>query len=179
MGDLIIINGRSNSGKDTFVELCADIYGQVYNVSTVDIIRKASALLGLADVKTSEDARNFMGELKQLANKYNDHSYNYIHEQYLNIKNTAEEILETDEFTMFIHTRESKEVKRFVDRYSKTDNVVTVLFESPLANTSSTNMPDKTIYDYNYDITINNDGTLDELRDKAIKFMKEVRQYAD
>lgn len=176
MGNIIIINGRSNSGKDAMCEICADVYGQVYNVSTVDIVRQASKLFGLSDTKTDENSRNFMGELKRLVDKYNDHSYNYIHEKYLNIKNTAEEILETDEFTMFIHCREPKNIQRFVDRYSNTDNCITLLFKAPFENDSETNIPDKDVYNYKYDYTIRNNGTLDDLREKVIRFIKTIKE---
>lgn len=166
---MVVINGLSNSGKDSFCEFCGDyIYTKTF--STVDIVRKASSLFGLSDTKNNLEHRNFMGELKQLVNRYNDHSFEYIKEQYESFKEHTNYLLDDDEFFIFVHSREAEEIERFKSEF----NAITVLITSPNIVENPNNIPDKTVMSYSYDYIINNNGELEDLQYKALKFTKEV-----
>ena len=173
MGNIVVINGLSNSGKDTLCDMCGDIT-HVYNISTIDKVREASKLLGCISAKNSSHDRNFLGELKQLAIKYYNHSEKYIHSRYLNIKKSTAEVLDEHDFTMFIHTREPNEIEFFKNKYKDTDNVVTLLVKSSFSDKITDSIPDKEVYNYTYDYIIDNDSNLKGLRDKANLFMKEL-----
>lgn len=78
--------------------------------------------------------------------------------------------LEPEKFYLFIHCREPKEIQRIVNTY----NAKTLLIKrGELVVTS--NHADANVNDYNYDFVINNNGSLEELRDKAKLFMGALR----
>ena len=70
---IIIINGQGRSGKDTVCEYIKEIVVNVTYISTIDKVRVAGSLLGCYG-KTIED-RQFLHDLKMLASKYYNHSY--------------------------------------------------------------------------------------------------------
>lgn len=166
---MIVINGLSNSGKDTFCEFCGD-YIYTKSFSTVDIVRKASSLFGLSDTKNNVEHRNFMGELKQLVNKYNDHSFEYIKKQYNSFKEHTNYLLEDNEFFIFVHSREIEEIERFKKEFG----AISILVKNPSIPENPNNIPDKNVMSYNYDYIIENDGTLEDLHNKALKVTKEI-----
>lgn len=166
---MVVINGVSNSGKDSFCKLCGDfVYSK--SLSTVDIVRRAAKLFGLDDTKNKVEDRNFMGELKQLVNKYDNHSFKYIKKQYESFKDHANYAFTEDEFIVFVHSREPKEIEEFKQQFGAT----TLLFLNPNIIPNLNNIPDKEVMNYKYDRIIINDGTLDDLKEKALNFTEEL-----
>lgn len=155
----IIINGTGGSGKDTFVKFCSE-FVRVMNISSVDIVKEAAKILvGWAGQK-DEKSRKLLVDLKQLSIEYNDAPTQYIQEQYENFKKSNFEYL-------FIHIREIDEIKKIKDLL----NAKTLLIKNPRVALITSNDSDGNVYKYNYDFTIENDGTLDDLKQKAKNFI--------
>lgn len=171
---MVIINGLSNSGKNTFCEFCGDII-YTKSLSAVDVVRKASQLFDLADTKNKVRDRNFMGELLTLVDKYNDHSFCYIEKQYNSFREHVNYALNDEEFIVFVHSRDPKKIDRLKEKFSAT----TVLFLNPNIDIDPKNIPDKDVMNYEYDYIIENNGTLQELQEKALNFTKEIMNGID
>lgn len=166
---VIVINGKPQSGKDTFCkyvekwceenekectiwstidfekELFADITGREYNLNS----------------ETIESDRAFLSEFKQLLNKYFDITY----ESFINLIDFFPGVL-------LIHSREWDEILNF-GIYCEQNNIpfITLYIDNPNGKEYNNNS-DKNC-DNNkeeYDIIIENTGTLEELKENAKQF---------
>ena len=69
---------------------------------------------------------------------------------------------------MFIHIRDIPEIRRMVKKYPC---IKTLLVKNDRVKIITSNVADANVEEYNYDFIINNNGTLDELREKAREFV--------
>lgn len=159
---IVIINGTGGAGKDTFVSFCSEITG-VLNVSTVDKVKEAAKVLVGWNGEKDEISRKLLVDLKQLSIAYNDAPTKYI-------CNMAEEFQNSDNNLMFVHIREADEI----EKAKKILNAKTLLITNPRVKLITSNDSDGKVNEYNYDYYIVNDGTLDDLKDKASKFVEEL-----
>jgi len=156
---VIIINGTGGSGKDTFVEFCAK-FAKVTNISSVDKVKEAAKILVGWNGEKDEKSRKLLVDLKKLSIEYNNYPAKYINEQYELFKNSKSDYL-------FIHIREIDEIEK-----TKTLlNAKTLLIRNPRVALITSNDSDGNVYNYKYDYTIENDGTLEELKQKAKEFV--------
>lgn len=155
---IFIINGSGGAGKDTFVNIISK-YIPTVNYSSVEKIKEAAKLLGWDGSKTEKD-RKFLSDIKVLSSEYNNYPY-------ISIQSKIEDFLEDsiNKF-LFIHVREPSEIARIVKEYP----VTTVLVKRSEIKHITSNMADKGVFDYDYDVIINNDEGLTELNEKAIEF---------
>lgn len=157
---VIIINGTGGSGKDTFVEFCSE-FAKVKNISSVDKVKEAAkALVGWKGEK-DERTRKLLVDLKQLSIEYNDYPTIYAKDQYEEFKNSALQYL-------FIHIREIAEI----EKVKKILNAKTMLVRNPRVALITSNDSDGNVYKYEYDYIIENDGTLEDLKQKAKNFVQ-------
>lgn len=158
--NLVVINGSAESGKDELVKFIQEIYIGVLNMSTIDPVKEALIKLGWNGEKTPED-RQWMVDTKQRwIQRYNGYAcVNYVEREYNALKdyNTV----------MFMHCREPEEIQKIVNRIP---NTTTLLVKSN-RGIPFDNGADDVVDNYNYDHVIINDGTLDDLRKSAYKFM--------
>ena len=159
---IVIINGTGGAGKDTFVTFCSEITG-VLNVSTVDKVKEAAKVLVGWNGEKDEISRKLLVDLKQLSVDYNDAPTKYI-------CSMAEDFENSDNNLMFVHIREAREI----EKAKKLLNAKTLLITNPRVKLITSNDSDGKVNEYNYDYYIVNDGTLDDLKDKASKFVEEV-----
>ena len=157
---IIIINGMGGSGKDTFVEFCAK-YAKVMNVSSVDKVKEAAKILVGWDETKDEKSRKLLVDLKRLSIEYNDYPTKYILQ-------SSKEFLTNDKDILFIHIREINEIEKI----KKLLDAETLLLSNPRVKKITSNSSDANVDNYNYDIHIENSGTLEELEQKAIEFIK-------
>ena len=158
--NVIIINGTGGSGKDTFVEFCGK-FTNVVNISSVDKVKEAAKILVGWNGEKDEKSRKLLVDLKRLSIEYNNYPSKYIWEKY-------NEFMESDARYLFIHIREIDEIIKT----KKMLNAKTLLVKNPRVELITSNDSDGNVYNYNYDYVIENDGTLDDLKEKAKQFIR-------
>ena len=172
---IIVINGSGGSGKDTFVEMCSG-FTDIINISSIDPVKESlSSLVGIDYVEgvteKTEELRKLMSDLKQISVQFNDYPFKWICGVISNFSISENMIL-------FIHCRESSEINKIIN-YAK-ENYPDIITESLLVKSSrvkpiESNASDRDVNDYPYDYLIQNDCTLDDLRNKAYVFINELK----
>ena len=158
---IVIINGSGGVGKDTFVEFCEE-FAKVKNISSVDKVKEAAKILVGWNGDKDDKSRKLLVDLKQLSIEYNDYPTVYI-------KDESDQFLENSEQEMmFVHIREISEIEKL----KKLLNAKTLLITSTRVAKITTNNSDANVDKYEYDYYISNDGTLDELKEKAKSFVQ-------
>ena len=159
---IIIINGSGGVGKDTFVEYCSE-FANVKNISSVDIVKEAAKILVGWNGEKDEKSRKLLSDLKLMSIDYNNYPITYIKQQSEEFKNSKEQQI------MFVHIREISEIQKVKELL----NAKTLLITSNKVKKIVTNTSDANVEKYNYDYHIENNGSLDELKEKAKKFVME------
>jgi dephospho-CoA kinase len=166
---VIIINGSGGSGKDLFVKLVSNIYIDCINLSTVDKIKEiAKNNFGWKGEKTNK-SRKFLSDIKRVWKEYNDGPFNDI----INKIKTYEESNNNKDIIYFVHSREPKEIKNFVNYYK--DKCVTLLIKRENIDIPN-NDSDINVEKYNYDYIIKNNSSIEKLQKKALKFLKKIKK---
>ncbi len=160
--NIVIINGTGGAGKDTFVSFCSE-FVKVLNVSSVDKVKEAAKILVGWNGEKDEVSRKLLVDLKRLSVEYNDAPTKYI-------KSMADEFKNSDDELMFVHIREAEEI----EKTKKLLNAKTLLISNPRVQLITSNDSDGKVNEYKYDYYILNDGTLDDLKNKAEEFIKEL-----
>ena len=168
---IVVINGAPTAGKDAFVSLCQKYLLWCGNFSTVDFVKEVAAYCGWDGTKTPEN-RAFLSDLKDLLTEWNDIPYKKIEQAILRYEGEAKIYdFESDDVLCFVHCREPWEIQKFVDRLG----AKTLLIRRPEVETNEqSNHADAGVFNYNYDYTIENDGTLWDLEKKAANFILEL-----
>lgn len=87
------------------------------------------------------------------------------------MKNKIKEFVRNDEGqVLFLHIREPEEIKRVVDEFEA--KTILVVRDSVIKITS--NVSDKNVFDYHYDVVIENNGTVEDLKERVKQFVNEV-----
>lgn len=157
---VFIINGSGGCGKDTFVSFVSDI-SYTTNFSSVDKVKEVARIIGWNGGKTEKD-RKFLSDLKLLCTDYNDMPLN-------SMKDKFNEFLNSDSNFLFLHIREPEEI----EKAKKIFNAKTILIKRGAIEHITSNMADANVFNYDYDIIINNDKCLNEFRDKAFNLVKD------
>lgn len=161
---IVIINGMPRAGKDAFCEFCAK-HSIARTYSSVDYIKSVAKYLGWDGVK-DERGRKFLSDLKDAATAYCDLPM-------LKMMEFRDMIEETIPYTdiIFFHIREPAEIARAKKEF----NAITVLIKRPDAEKIASNHADREVEDIDYDYTVYNNGTLDELDWMANQFCNRVQ----
>lgn len=151
-----IINGSGGKGKDTFVRYVSEKVNTM-NVSSVDLVKEAFKILGWDGEDKSEEARYVMAEMKKLSVLYNNGPINYMTQKYL-------EFMESDYQVLFLHIREPKEIAVAAGLFE----AKTILVKNDRVEDIKTNSADGGVYNYEYDIEIDNCSDLEVLKNKVV-----------
>ena len=158
---VFIINGSGGCGKDTFVSLIADSFPTI-NYSSVDKVKEIARIIGWSGGKTEKD-RKFLSDLKSLCTDYNDMPLNCMKKKY-------EEFMNDDEIVfLFLHIREPENIEKAKNLF----NAKTILIKRNPVELITSNMADANVYNYDYDIVINNNYGIEELKEIAFNFAKD------
>ena len=169
---VVVINGLPTAGKDEFCNMCKQIRGNyIHSISTVDTIKEIAKMIGWDGIKDGR-ARKFLSDLKDLTTEFNEFPLRST------IKRVEEIYREveiygglTEKIVVFIHSREPQEINKFKGMLGAT----TLLIRRPeIENQETTNHADKEVFNYEYDYTIINDGSLEDLYDKAREFLNTI-----
>lgn len=102
---VVIINGKGGVGKDTLCNIIGKKYA-VKNISSITPIKEIAKIGGWKGGKENKD-RKFLADLKKLFIDYNDLPFLYL-------KKEMESFLLNEYDVLFIHIREIKEIKKFL-----------------------------------------------------------------
>ena len=177
---VVVINGKGGCGKDTFVSMCYKLLNQnqtkcclCYNLSTVDLVKEAAAVCGWAGEKDPA-SRKFLSQLKDILTEWKDLPFQDVVERTLRIQHKTEISGCVDDAIVFIHCREPHEIQRLVDELGARSLLIR---RAAAESVEQCNHADNGVLDYEYDFTIDNNGTLDQLKEKAKAFLSVI--FAD
>lgn len=159
---VFIINGSGGVGKDTFVDLISKVSNfSVMNFSSVDKVKEIAKIIGWNGGKTEKD-RKFLSDLKLLCTDYNNMPFNSMSDKVKEFNNSKAKML-------FLHIREPEEIEKARIAFG----AKTILIKRDSIKQITSNMADGNVFNYQYDIVINNDGNLSDFKKKAIKFIND------
>lgn len=168
---IFVINGSAGVGKDTFVDAVEraleDINKDywVENYSSVTRVKQIAESCGWnSEVKTEKD-RKFLSDLKLLLTEYNDLPFKdlgyvvegFLHDGFENSK------------LLFLHIREPEEIAKAERAF----NAKTILIKRDSVKHITSNMGDENVYNYDYDIIVENNGTFEDLQETARLFVSD------
>ncbi|MDR0220196.1 MAG: AAA family ATPase [Lachnospiraceae bacterium] len=159
----IIINGCGGAGKDTVCGIAAKHY-RVVNVSSIDPVKQAAALLGWAGGKDAR-SRRFLADLKQLSADYNNYPTRYLSERHQAF--LADEAAEI----FFAHIREAAQIDQF--KKAVGGECVTLLITRAGVSRHH-NEADDNVGNYQYDYCFDNSGALETLEERFVDFLKTI-----
>ncbi len=169
---IFITNGVAKSGKDTFADFLK-LEGSKRNIivrkySTIDEIKECAMMLGWNGIK-SDSSRKFLSDLKFLASKHFDYSFNYIKD--IISKHEMFTLDKTKKIIIIIDIRESEEIKRVVETFPQVKTILIKRETTDFVEITS-NEADNDVYNYNnYDYTLINDSSLEDFKVKSINFL--------
>ena len=166
MVKVVIVNGMPESGKTTFQETCQHICSmvtvtKVHIMSSVEYVKQVAYDLGWDGTKTNRN-RKFLSDLKRALTDWDDVVFKKIKER-LYLLDCSEY-----DYIVFIDIREPSEIERAV----KELNATTVLIKrDSVEDREYTNSSDSHVFDYEYDVVIDNNGDLQDLTKSAEEFL--------
>ena len=177
MVKVVIINGLATVGKSTFCAMCAEYCKDrsepihCYELSTVDFVKEVANYAGWDGVK-DEKGRQFLHELKMSMSRYDDIPTKKV-AQAIQYYTDAHPL---DNFVFFINARESADIAN-LDTYIKSNygwDVTKLLLRNDKKAVSEVPELVDDIFKPDYDCTIMNEGSLDELRKSASRFIEDL-----
>lgn len=166
---IFIINGQNESGKDSFVKFICNYDKKITEKDRItytafdERVKNIAEKCGWHNEKTSR-ARAFLNDLEALLEAYNDLPYQSIVQTikmnelvYDNNKNLIKPFL-------FINVKKPKDI----DRLKKDFDCTTILIKR--GDSECYNEEVDNILNYQYDFVIENDRTLEDLKDAAESF---------
>lgn len=182
---VVIINGKSQSGKDTFCKYAQgycddDESANTLIISSVDPLKEMLTQLGWDGTKTDE-IRDMLMCMKQLWVQNQDGPTMFLFNNILEFHKACT----GEDNIVFVHIREPEEIKKLVNALTGFESMgidVISLLVIRKGGEDTPNQPAETrksddealINSYNYDITINNDGDLIRLQELAAEFVDKL-----
>lgn len=169
---VFVVNGQGGSGKDTFEKMVRDAGNEdCYNFyryaksSIIFPIKRIAESIGWKESKEMRD-RLLLSRLKDLLSEYNDSPYQ-------TLKKEIESYKEKGIENLFVDAREPSDIERL----KKDFNATTILVKRGNMKHYG-NHADDGVFNINYDIVIDNNGTIAELKEKAKEFYFNYIKYA-
>jgi hypothetical protein len=156
---IFITNGTGGCGKDTFASMVGEVV-PTFKFSSIDCVKNIAKLCGWVGGKSEKD-RKFLSDLKLLTSAYSDMPFK-------SIEFAIGGFIESKHYqVMFIDIREPNEIERAKIEFG----AKTILIKNDRVAPITSNMADANVNNYNYDIVIENNGTLADLRETVQKFV--------
>lgn len=182
---VVIINGKPQSGKDTFCGFAQgycddDESANTLIISSVDPLKEMLAQLGWDGTKTDE-IRDMLMCMKQLWVQNQDGPTMFLFNNILEFHKACT----GEDNIVFVHIREPEEIKKLVNALTGFESMgidVISLLVIRKGGEDTPNQPAGTrrsddealINSYEYDVTINNDGDLIKLQELAAEFVDKL-----
>jgi dephospho-CoA kinase len=158
---VFITNGMARCGKDTFAMFLEE-FVPTLKYSSIDKVKSIAKLCGWNGGKTEKD-RKFLSDLKVLTSEYSDMPFNNV------ASKVSEFIRDNVHSVMLIDIREPEEIEKAKIIFG----AKTILIKNDRVPNISSNMADANVYNYNYDFTIENNGTLEEFKETIRQFVND------
>ena len=182
---VIIINGKPQSGKDTFCKYAQgycddDESANTLIISSVDPLKEMLTQLGWDGTKTDK-IRDMLMDMKQLWIQNQDGPTMFLFNNILEFHKACT----GEDNIVFVHIREPEEIKKLVNALTGFESMgidVISLLVIRKGGEDTPNQPAETrrsddealINSYEYDVTINNDEDLIMLQELAAEFVDKL-----
>ena len=171
---IVILNGSGGSGKDTFIEMVAQLSAKkghtAHRISTIDPIQKAMmAYLGWDGETKEKKERRMMHEMKMSWSKNMDGPFLHVLKSLTGCLHEQTKSYGSVVSIYFLLSREPSEIGRMVEFYSEFLPVTTALIQRRWGRKFG-NAADDNAHDYKYDEVIKNYADKDNLMIKASEF---------
>lgn len=165
---IVIINGKTGSGKDTFVKMVADRL-PTFNIHSSDVAYEILKMLGWDGVERTPEIRDFMAYIMERSRTL----FDGITKDVLERVDRDLSVGYAKNF-VFIHVREAEQIKRLYDEYYPLADVMWIERDVEIP-AGITNASDLNVEEYkDYDFVINNNGSLEDLSKEVDKWLREV-----
>lgn len=182
---VVIINGKPQSGKDTFCKYAQgycddDESANTLIISSVDPLKEMLTQLGWDGTKTDK-IRDMLMDMKQLWVQNQDGPTMFLFNNILEFHKACT----GEDNIVFVHIREPEEIKKLVNALTGFESMgidVISLLVIRKGGEDTPNQPAETrrsddealINSYEYDVTINNDKDLIKLQELAAEFVDKL-----
>lgn len=182
---VVIINGKPQSGKDTFCKYAQgycddDESANTLIISSVDPLKEMLTQLGWDGTKTDK-IRDMLMDMKQLWVQNQDGPTMFLFNNILEFHKACT----GEDNIVFVHIREPEEIKKLVNTLTGFESMgidVISLLVIRKGGEDTPNQPAETrrsddealINSYEYDVTINNDEDLIKLQELAAEFVDKL-----
>ena len=182
---VVIINGKPQSGKDTFCKYAQgycddDESANTLIISSVDPLKDMLTQLGWDGTKTDK-IRDMLMDMKQLWVQNQDGPTMFLFNNILEFHKACT----GEDNIVFVHIREPEEIKKLVNALTGFESMgidVISLLVIRKGGENTPNQPAETrrsddealINSYEYDVTINNDEDLIKLQELAAEFVDKL-----
>lgn len=182
---VVIINGKPQSGKDTFCKYAQgycddDESANTLIISSVDPLKEMLTQLGWDGTKTDK-IRDMLMDMKQLWVQNQDGPTMFLFNNILEFHKACT----GEDNIVFVHIREPEEIKKLVNALTGFESMgidVISLLVIRGSGEDTPNQPAETrrsddealINNYEYDVTINNDEDLIKLQELAAEFVDKL-----
>ena len=182
---VVIINGKPQSGKDTFCKYAQgycddDESANTLIISSVDPLKEILTQLGWDGTKTDK-IRDMLMDMKQLWVQNQDGPTMFLFNNILEFHKACT----GEDNIVFVHIREPEEIKKLVNALTGFESMgidVISLLVIRESGEDTPNQPAETrrsddealINSYEYDVTINNDEDLIKLQELAAEFVDKL-----
>lgn len=167
------LTGSGGCGKSSFAQrVCQLVYPYGFELSTIDLIKDLARQAGW-DGKKTPQARKGLSDLKDILTVWLDAPVKDIDKTIrLTIDDFESRGADVDNLVFFINVREPYEIARLAEIYNaKTIRVL----RDEADNAIASNHADADVKYFNYDIYIDNNGTLEDLAYKALEFVQDEK----
>ena len=182
---VVIINGKPQSGKDTFCKYAQgycddDESANTLIISSVDPLKEMLTQLGWDGTKTDK-IRDMLMDMKQLWVQNQDGPTMFLFNNILEFHKACT----GEDNIVFVHIREPEEIKKLVNALTGFESmgidVISLLIirgggeDTPNQPAETRRSDDEAlINNYEYDVTINNDEDLIKLQELAAEFVDKL-----
>lgn len=182
---VVIINGKPQSGKDTFCKYAQgycddDESANTLIISSVDPLKEMLTQLGWDGTKTDK-IRDMLMDMKQLWVQNQDGPTMFLFNNIIEFHKACT----GEDNIVFVHIREPEEIKKLVNALTGFESMgidVISLLVIRKGGEDTPNQPAETrrsddealINSYEYDVTINNDEDLIKLQELAAEFVDKL-----
>ena len=171
---IFVVNGAPGCGKTTFEHYARTYmleHGYICMIySTIDFVKEIAHKCGWDGTKTPEN-RKFLSDLKKLLTDWDDVPFKKLEERLEDFEMTLVRYeCSPADGVAFIDCREPEEIKRICETFGAKS--ILVLGREVDMEALNSNKSDKEVFNYDYDITIDNSGNLDDLIEEVKKFIE-------